>query len=79
MGRRNEGALEVPRACGRTTVVEIENSGFSGELHEAVATAIESTQGFTIVLCDLKTLLERGTSMNLVRDKALLIEEEMKR
>jgi uncharacterized protein YndB with AHSA1/START domain len=62
-----------------STVVEIENSGFRGEPHEAVATAIESTQGFTIVLCDLKTLLERGTSTNLARDKALLIEEELKK
>jgi uncharacterized protein YndB with AHSA1/START domain len=66
------------RADG-TTVVEIENSGFSGEPHEAVATAIESTQGFTIVLCDLKTLLESGKSMSLVRDKGLLIQDEMKK
>ena len=32
-----------------------------------------TTEGFSIVLCDLKTLLESGRSANLVRDKAELI------
>ena len=32
-----------------------------------------ATEGFSIVLCDLKTLLESGRSANLVRDKAELI------
>ena len=40
---------------------------------EAVAQAVAATAGFTIVLCDLKTLLESGRSANLVRDKAVLI------
>jgi hypothetical protein len=31
-------------------------------------------EGFSIVFCDLKTLLESGASANLVRDKAVLIE-----
>jgi uncharacterized protein YndB with AHSA1/START domain len=34
---------------------------------------VNATEGFTIVLCDLKTLLECGSSANLVRDKAELI------
>jgi hypothetical protein len=34
---------------------------------------VGATEGFTIVLCDLKTLLETGRSANLVRDKAELI------
>jgi uncharacterized protein YndB with AHSA1/START domain len=59
------------------TVVGIENAGFNGDADEVIQTAIESTQGFTIVLCDLKTLLEQGRSMNLVRDKAALIEATM--
>ena len=42
--------------------------------YEAVATAINSTEGFTIVLCALKALLEHGSAMNLVNDKALLLE-----
>jgi uncharacterized protein YndB with AHSA1/START domain len=35
--------------------------------------AVNATEGFSIVLCDLKTLLETGRSANLVRDKARLI------
>jgi uncharacterized protein YndB with AHSA1/START domain len=64
------------RADGATRVL-IEHKGFSGSAAAAVATAIESTQGFTIVLCDLKVLLELQTSPNLVHDKALLIHEQM--
>ena len=56
------------------TIVAISNMGFAGDPDEAVATAINSTEGFTIVLCALKALLERGSAMNLVKDKALLLE-----
>lgn len=62
-----------------TTTVGIENSGFSGSPEQAIATAIEATQGFTLVLCDLKTLLESGTSHHITRDKALLISEKVAR
>jgi uncharacterized protein YndB with AHSA1/START domain len=60
-----------------TTRLAVENAGFKGELDEVLETALESTQGFTIVLCDLKTLLEQGASANLVRDKARLIQEQL--
>lgn len=56
------------------TIVRIDNWGFKGSQHEMIETAIESTQGFTIVLCDLKTLLETGRSTHLVRDKAAQIQ-----
>jgi uncharacterized protein YndB with AHSA1/START domain len=59
------------------TVVRVEQSGFTGELHEIVATALEATQGYTIVLCDLKVLLEGERSVRLVADKAELIEQAM--
>ncbi|HVF16732.1 MAG TPA: SRPBCC domain-containing protein [Steroidobacteraceae bacterium] len=59
------------------TRVAIENWGFKGLESEIVESALEATQGFTIVLCDLKTLLEHDTSMNLVRDKALLIQRAL--
>ena len=50
--------------------------GLAGEgLLQQVADVIE---GFSIVLCDLKTLLETGTSAGLVRDKAELISRSMK-
>lgn len=37
------------------------------------AELVASTEGFTTVLCDLKILLEGGSSPGLVRDKAELI------
>lgn len=61
------------------TIVEVKNEGFSGDLQQATETAIESTQGFTLVLCDLKTLLEGGRSTQLVKDKAHLIQLEMQK
>jgi len=57
------------------TLVSVAVSGFTGEgiLEQATATI----EGFSIVLCDLKTLLESGASANLVRDKAELISRAM--
>jgi uncharacterized protein YndB with AHSA1/START domain len=45
--------------------------GFRGDVLKQATAVIE---GFSVVFCDLKTLLETGTSAGLVRDKALLIE-----
>jgi uncharacterized protein YndB with AHSA1/START domain len=45
--------------------------GFDGA--DALVQATSAVEGFTIVLCDLKTLLETGASAHLVRDKAALI------
>jgi uncharacterized protein YndB with AHSA1/START domain len=59
------------------TRLAVEHSGFKGTDNEIVTEAIEATQGFTIVLCDLKIVLEQNTSMNLVRDKAALIQREL--
>jgi uncharacterized protein YndB with AHSA1/START domain len=56
------------------TVVVIENFGFAGSSAEILEAALESTQGFTIVLCDLKVLLEGGVPAHLSRDKAILIQ-----
>jgi uncharacterized protein YndB with AHSA1/START domain len=44
-------------------------------LLEQVANVVE---GFAIVLCDLKTLLEQGRSAGLVRDKAELLTRRAK-
>jgi uncharacterized protein YndB with AHSA1/START domain len=46
-------------------------TGFEGA--DVLAEATNNVEGFAIVLCDLKTLLETGESANLVRDKAALI------
>ena len=35
--------------------------------------AVSTTEGFAIVLCNLKSLLETGKSGGMVRDKAVLI------
>ncbi len=54
--------LFTPRA-DNTTFVSITNAGFSGDADEIVKNAIDSTGGFTMVLCGLKALL--GTQHNL--------------
>ncbi len=56
---------------GSATHVTVAVSGFSGE--GILEQAVDTIEGFSIVLCDLKTLLETGTSAGLVRDKAALI------
>lgn len=40
---------------------------------DLIEQVVGTTEGFTIVLCDLKTFLESGRSANLVRAKAELI------
>lgn len=53
------------------TVASVEVRGFGSEGGtDAVGSA---TEGFSIVLCDLKVLLESGHSASLVKDKAELI------
>ena len=53
------------------TKVDVEVTGFRGA--DAVAQATNTVEGFAIVLCDLKSLLETGESTGLVRAKAELI------
>jgi len=53
------------------TRLSVEATGFRGE--QPLDQVVGATEGLTIVLCDLKTLLETGRSANLVRDKAELI------
>jgi hypothetical protein len=60
------------------TIVTINQTGFAGDPAEAVASALDATQGFTLVLCELKALLESGASLHAVRDKAALIEANRK-
>lgn len=52
------------------TLVTITNTGFKGDGDDIVKQAIVSTEGFTIVLCGLKALLEHNIVLNLVSDKA---------
>lgn len=50
------------------TLVTVVNTGFSGD--DMVAQALDSTQGFNIVLCAAKAWLEHGVELNAVADKA---------
>ena len=52
------------------TMVTITNTGFAGDDDSIVAQAVDSSQGFTMVLCGLKALLEQGIRLNLIADKA---------
>ena len=56
------------------TVLRVEEQGFDGSDEEVALRVIDETQGYSIVLNDLKVLLETGRSPNLVRDKAVLID-----
>jgi hypothetical protein len=49
----------------------VEGTGFKAE--SGIDQVVNATKGFSIVVCDLKTLIENGRSANLVRDKAALI------
>src|SRR5262245_37750749 len=49
-----------------TTFVRITNTGFSGDQDTVVKQAIGSTEGFTLVLCNLKALLEHNIALNLI-------------
>ena len=57
------------------TIAQVEVRGFDGA--DALDQATGTVEGFSIVLCDLKTLLETGESANLVRAKAELITASM--
>ncbi len=58
----------TPRAENETFVT-ITNTGFKGDGDDIVKQALDSTEGFTIVLCGLKAFLEHGIALNLVSDK----------
>lgn len=50
------------------TFVSITNSGFKGNEDEIAAKAIDSTEGFTLVLAGAKAYLEHHLSLRLVAD-----------
>jgi uncharacterized protein YndB with AHSA1/START domain len=51
------------------TFVSITNTGFSGDGDEIVKHALDSTEGFALVLAGLKAFLEHGIILNLVLDR----------
>jgi len=52
-----------------TTFISITNTGFSGNGDEQVKQAIGSAEGFALVLCGLKALLEHNVILHLVADR----------
>ena len=52
-----------------TTFVSITASGFTGTDDEKVAQALDSTEGFNLVISACKALLEYGIELRLVTDK----------
>jgi len=68
-----EVRVELESFQGETAVTLV-HDGFPGERADQIEAALNSTEGFTIVLCDLKTLLETGKSAGLTKSKARLIE-----
>ena len=65
--------IEFTAVDSGTTTVGVAVTGFDGGSVED--DVVNATEGFSIVLCDLKTLLEGGRSAHLVRDKAALIAD----
>ena len=63
--------LEFEPFDDAATKLSVAVSGLRGDVLKQATGVIE---GFSIVFCDLKTLLETGNSAGLVRDKAVLIE-----
>ena len=53
-----------------TTFVQITATGFTGTDDEQVAQALDSTEGFNLVISACKALLEHGVQLNLVTDKS---------
>jgi len=51
------------------TFVSIVNSGFKGDTDQLIAQVRDSTEGFTLVLANLKALLEHNIRLNLVGDR----------
>ena len=68
-------SIRLVAHAAASTRVSIAATGFQGE--EVVSHAINATEGFAVVLCDLKSLLETGHSGNMVRDRAALIRADL--
>jgi uncharacterized protein YndB with AHSA1/START domain len=57
------------QSCDGATNVVVDHRGFAGDRAQQVAAAIESTEGFTLVLSGAKAWLEHGLRLNLIVDR----------
>jgi uncharacterized protein YndB with AHSA1/START domain len=62
-------AWTFTRHADDATFVSISHTGFTGDGDQIVQQAIESTEGFTLVLAGLKALLEHRVRLDLVGDR----------
>jgi uncharacterized protein YndB with AHSA1/START domain len=60
------------------TAVTLVNNSFPHKGNDTVDAALNATEGFAIILADLKTLLESGKSAGISRAKAKLITLQAK-
>jgi hypothetical protein len=52
-----------------TTFISVTNTDFSGDDNEVVKKALDSTEGFTLVLAGAKAFLEHNITLNLIADR----------
>jgi uncharacterized protein YndB with AHSA1/START domain len=52
-----------------TTFVSVTNTGFSGDGDAVMKQALDSTEGFTLVLAGAKAFLEHNIDLNLIADR----------
>ena len=71
-GDESKVTIELERLENGTAVTLV-NDGFAQKGEKLVEAALDATEGFAIVLADLKTLLESGTSAGITKGKAKLI------
>jgi uncharacterized protein YndB with AHSA1/START domain len=73
--RWSDGAVQIDlEPFDDGTAITLIAEGFPGDPEAQAEAALNATEGFCIVLCDLKTWLESGASAGLTRAKARLID-----
>jgi uncharacterized protein YndB with AHSA1/START domain len=77
-GEGDVAAISVQERADGSTRIDIRNEVSAKTPEEAQAKVNDATSGYSIVLCNLKVLLETGRSANLVEDQAKLIAEDGK-
>lgn len=66
--------IDLEKLDDGATAVTLINHGFQGSAEDIVSAALNASEGFALVLADLKVMLETGSAANIVRDKARLIQ-----
>jgi uncharacterized protein YndB with AHSA1/START domain len=77
-GENDIADISVQERPDGSTRIDVRNETTGKTVDELVRKINDATSGYSIVLCNLKVLLETGRSANLVEDQAKLIAEEGK-